>query len=264
MTSDLFDDALYFDDWLFAAPREGCCYISLLNTSSPQPVDVLGRLPGEALCPERFPISDLDRIRRQLGEYSFSALYQQRPMPLEGGLFKKKWFTRIVDRPPAGLRWFRGYDLAISTKTSADFTATARCAMDRQGNIYIADVFRARLEYPDQRKLVVDRLVNERDTEHGIEQALHAQAFIQDLRREPRLARCAIRLVNVNSDKFTRALAWANRAEEGKIILVNGPWVKQFLDEVCSFPNATHDDQVDAVSLSIQMLDRRSRQFWSF
>jgi predicted phage terminase large subunit-like protein len=226
--------------------------------------DPLGRLPGEALCPERFPISDLDRIRRQLGEYSFSALYQQRPMPLEGGLFKKKWFTRIVDRAPAGLRWFRGYDLAISTKTSADFTATARCAMNRQGNIYIADVFRARLEYPDQRKLVVDRLVNERDTEHGIEQALHAQAFIQDLRREPRLARCAIRLVNVNSDKFTRALAWANRAEEGKIILVNGPWVKQFLDEVCSFPNSTHDDQVDAISLSIQMLDRRRHQFWSF
>jgi predicted phage terminase large subunit-like protein len=226
--------------------------------------DVLGRQPGEALCPERFTISDIDRIRRQLGEYSFSALYQQRPMPLEGGLFKKKWFTRIVDRAPAGLRWFRGYDLAISTKTSADFTATARCAMDRQGNIYIADVFRARLEYPDQRKLVVDRLVNERDTEHGIEQALHAQAFIQDLRREPRLARCAIRLVNVNADKFTRALAWANRAEEGKIILVNGPWVKQFLDEVCSFPNSTHDDQVDAVSLSIQMIDRRRRQFWSF
>lgn len=185
-------------------------------------------------------------------------------MPLEGGLFKKKWFTHFVDRAPDGLRWIRGYDLAISTKTSADFTASARCAMDRNGNIYIADVFRARLEYPDQRKFVVDRLINERDTEHCIEDALHAKAFIQDLRREPSLARHAIRLVSVTTDKFTRALAWANRAEEGKIILVRGPWLGPFLDEVCSFPNSAHDDQTDAVSLAIQMIDRRKRQFWRF
>jgi predicted phage terminase large subunit-like protein len=227
-------------------------------------IDPIGRLPGDALCPERFPLRELTRIRRQLGEYSFAALYQQRPMPLEGGLFKKKWFRQIVDRAPEGLRWFRGYDLAISTKTSADYTATARCAIDRHGNLYIADVFRARLEYPEQRKLVVDRLTKERDTEHGIESALHAQAFIQDLRREPSLARHAIRLVRVTNDKFTRSLAWANRAEEGKVILVRGPWLNQFLDEVCSFPNSPHDDQVDAVSLSVQMIDMRKRQFWRF
>jgi predicted phage terminase large subunit-like protein len=228
------------------------------------PIDDIGRLPGDALCPERFDLNELARIRRQLGEYSFAALYQQRPMPLEGGLFKKKWFTHIVDAAPDGLRWIRGYDLAISTKTSADFTATARVAMDRNGVIYIADVIRARLEYPDQRKLVVDRLVNERDTEHCIEDALHAKAFIQDLRREPALARHAIRVVSVTNDKFTRALAWANRAEEGKIALVRGPWLKTFLDEVCSFPNAAHDDQVDAVSIAIQTIDRRRRQFWRF
>ena len=136
-----------------------------------QRFDPIGRHPGEPLCPARFNLAELQRIRRQLGEYSFAALYQQRPMPLEGGLFKKKWFKQIVDQAPAGLRWFRGYDLAISTKTSADFTASARCAIDRNGNLFIADVFRARLEYPDQRKFVVDRLINERDTEHGIEKA---------------------------------------------------------------------------------------------
>ena len=238
---------------------------SILSPSSLSNIcDPIGRRPGDALCPERFPLAELARIRRQLGEYSFSSLYQQRPMPLEGGLFKKKWFTQIVEVAPRGLRWFRGYDLAISTKTSADFTASARCSIDRHGNLYIADVFRARLEYPDQRKFVVDRLRSERDTEHGIESALHAQAFIQDLRREPSLARHAIRLVRVTSDKFTRALAWANRAEEGKVFLVRGPWLKTFLDEVTSFPNAAHDDQVDAVSLAVQMMESRRRQFWRF
>jgi len=185
-------------------------------------------------------------------------------MPLEGGLFKKKWFTRIIDIPPAGLRWFRGYDLAISTKTSADYTASARVAIDNEGFLYIADVFRARVEYPEPRKFIIDRLRNERDTEHCIEDAIHAKAVVQDLRRDPSLACCAVRLVTVTNDKFTRALAWANRAEEGKVILVRGPWLNMFLNEVCSFPNAAHDDQVDAVSIAVQNIHRRKRQCWGF
>ena len=230
----------------------------------PRRWDAIGRHPGDALCPEHFPLRELERIRRQLGEYSFSALYQQRPMPLEGGLFKKKWFTRIVDRAPAGLRWVRGYDLAISLKTSADFTASARVALDTNGDLYISDVFRARVEYPDQRKFIVDRLINERDTHHCIEDAIHAKAIIHDLRRDPRLARCAVKLVRVTNDKFTRALAWANRAEEGKVVLVRGPWLNMFLDEVCSFPNSAHDDMVDAVSLAVRSIDRPRRQLWRF
>jgi len=235
------------------------CQLSIINFPDP-----LGRNVGDALWPERFPVDELLRIKRQMGTYSFSALYQQRPVPLEGGLFKKSWFKQIIPVPPQGLRWFRGYDLAISTKTSADYTASARCAIDRQGNIYIADVYRARLEYPDQRKFVIDRMTKERDTEHGIEAAMHAQAFIQDLRRMPGLARFAIKPVRVTSDKFTRALAWANRAEEGKVILVRGPWIHAFLEEVCSFPNSPHDDQVDAVSLCVQMMEARKRMIWRF
>jgi predicted phage terminase large subunit-like protein len=240
---------------------------SLLHSATPplpRRWDAIGRIPGDPLCPERFSIRELERIRRQLGEYSFSALYQQRPMPLEGGLFKKKWFTRIIDIAPARLRWFRGYDLAISTKTSADYTASARVAIDNEGFLYISDVFRARVEYPEQRKFIIDRLRNERDTEHCIEDAIHAKAVIHDLRRDPSLARCAVRLVTVTNDKFTRALAWANRAEEGKVVLVRGPWLNMFLDEVCSFPNAAHDDQVDAVSIAVQNIHRRKRQCWGF
>lgn len=254
-------------------------------------VDLLGRQPGEALCPERFSRDDLLRIKRQLGTYSFSALYQQRPTPPEGGLFKRKWFSRIVDKPPQGLKWVRAYDLAVSTNTSADYTASFRCALDKStGELYIADGFRKRIEFPEQRKFIVDRILNEPDTEHGIELALHGQAFIQDLRREHRLFARAFRGIKVTTDKFTRALSWANLAEEGKVILVRGctpdrrrapllpeegwpstartgwreaggflsaNWIEDFLDEITTFPNSTHDDQIDAVSLAVQMLEHR-------
>jgi predicted phage terminase large subunit-like protein len=49
------------------------------------------RLPGEPLCPERVPLDVLQRIRTRLGSYWWNALYQQRPSPAEGLLFRKDW-----------------------------------------------------------------------------------------------------------------------------------------------------------------------------
>jgi predicted phage terminase large subunit-like protein len=227
--------------------------------------DPLGRRPGEPLCPDRFPKEDLERIKRRLGSYSFSALYQQRPTPPEGGLFKRSWFSQIVDKPPEHLRWCRGYDLAISTKDSADYTASVRCALDKTtGELYIADGFRKRMEFPEQKRFIVDRIRNEKNTEHGIEQALHGMAFIQELRREERLFGRAFRGIKVKGDKFTRALSWANLAEEGKVILVRGAWIDEFLEEICTFPNSRHDDQLDAVSIAVEMIERRKHVAFGF
>jgi hypothetical protein len=58
--------------------------------------DPLGRQPGEALCPERFSVADLERVRTVLGTYSFEALYQQRPRPQAGALMKREWLGQIA------------------------------------------------------------------------------------------------------------------------------------------------------------------------
>lgn len=226
--------------------------------------DPLGRKPGEALCPQRYGVETLERIRRKLGSYSFSALYQQRPSPAEGGMFKRAWFRRIVDQAPEGLRWKRGYDLAISTKTSADYTASFRCAKDAMGNIYIADGFRRRIEYPEQRRYIIERMLTEADTEHGIESALHGRALVQDIRRADGTLSKPLRSIHVEKDKLTRALAWLNLAEEGKLILVRGPWIDEFVEEIAAFPTGRHDDQIDAVSIAVSMLARTGYGFWTF
>ena len=227
--------------------------------------DPLGRSPGTALCPQRYDEARLAEIKRQLGSYSFSALYQQRPTPADGGIFKREWFKKIVDRAPDGLQWKRGYDLAVATKTSSCYTASFRVAIDKAtGNMYIADGFRQRIEFPDQRRYIVSRIKLEKNTEHGIEKALHGQALIQDLRRETRMFGRTVRGVDVTTDKVTRALKWAPLAEEGKIILVRGAWNREFLDEVGQFPGGQFDDQIDAVSLAVTMFDDKGRKMWAF
>ncbi|WP_255093312.1 terminase [Synechococcus sp. J7-Johnson] len=53
------------------------------------------RRAGEALCPERFPLSELLKIRSRSGSYWWQALYQQRPSPATGSIFLRQWL-----RPP--------------------------------------------------------------------------------------------------------------------------------------------------------------------
>ena len=56
------------------------------------------REPGAPLCPERFPLAELEQIRIRAGRYWWEALYQQRPSPAEGLLFRSEWLR------PANLR----------------------------------------------------------------------------------------------------------------------------------------------------------------
>ncbi len=222
------------------------------------------RKPGEALWPERFPAEVLRRRKLEIGSYAFSALYQQRPSPAQGHHFKREWLKFIVDSPPEGLRWFRGYDLAVSTKTDADYTASFRVALDEKTGIYyIADGFRKRIEYPEQRRFLIERMRSERSTTHGVETALHGSALVQDVRREGGLAKFPLRPVRVDRDKVTRALAWAAHAEAGKLALVRGGWIGDFVEELAAFPHGTHDDQIDAVSVAFGMfgLKHKSQGF---
>jgi predicted phage terminase large subunit-like protein len=97
-------------------------------------------------------------------------------------------------------------------------------------------------------------MVSEKSTEHCVEAAMHGKALVQDLRTDPTVRRYPLREVTVDTDKLTRALAWLNLAEAGKVFLVRGPWIQDFIDEICRFPSGKHDDQVDAVSIAVSML----------
>ena len=56
------------------------------------------RLPGEPLCPERFPLAELEEIKIRAGSYWWNALYQQRPSPAEGLLFQRHWLLQTPQR----------------------------------------------------------------------------------------------------------------------------------------------------------------------
>ncbi len=65
----------------------------------PDPTDVLDRRKRDVLHPARESRETLERIKVDIGSLSFSAQYQQSPVPLEGNLVKRSWF-RTYDFPP--------------------------------------------------------------------------------------------------------------------------------------------------------------------
>ena len=47
-------------------------------------------------------------------------------------------------------------------------------------------------------------------------------------------------------DKLTRLKSIQPILESRRVILINGPYINLFLDSLCTFPNAQHDDDCDA------------------
>lgn len=179
----------------------------------------------------------------------------------QGNVFRRDWF-RIVEAAPEGLRWVRYWDLAASVKESADYTASVACALGTDGVLYLRDMVRGKWEWPEQERIIVQTALAEPGTTHGIEKALHGIAALQTLMRRRDLLRTTIKGIDVDRDKLSRALPLSARAEQGKVVLVRGPWIPSFLDELTAFSGdgKTHDDQVDTASGGLAMLAGRPRK----
>ncbi len=179
---------------------------------------------------------------------------------LEGALFRRPWF-QFVETAPQDLRWYRYWDLAASIKTTADYTASCAVALGEDGVLYVRDMIHGRWEWPDAKKVIMQTMLFDPAVEHGVEEAMHGLAGIQELRREPSIANVTLRGIRVDRDKVSRALPAAARAESGKLKLVRGPWNSAFLDEACTFPHGQHDDMIDSLSGGLHMISQHKRRF---
>lgn len=223
----------------------------VFGTSRPNSALFQSRTADNPFLPSEFA----DTLREQYPSQFALQELEGEFVDLIGGVFKREWF-RIVEHAPEGLRWARYWDLAASTKQSADYLASCAVALAGDGTLYIRDMVHGRWEWPDQEKLLVTTMLSEPKTVHGIEKALHGIAALQALARRKELVNIAVKGIDVDRDKLSRALPLSARAEQGKVCLVRGNWIPSFLDELTAFSGdgKTHDDQVDAAAGGLQMV----------
>lgn len=206
---------------------------------------------GELLNPGRFNAKVVADLKRDMGEYAYTGQYQQRPVPREGGLFKRQWFeNRILGVAPPGTVWIRHWDLAAS-KNKGAWTAGVKLGRMPDGRFVVGHVNRFREEGDVVRKNI--KLQCELDgyeTTVSIPQDGGQAGKVQKQDMLVYLAGFTVRVLLEASlgDKQNRASPFSVQCEAGNVFLVKGDWNEDYLDELCLFPGGKFKDQVDASS----------------
>lgn len=205
---------------------------------------------GAALCPERYDEAALARIKTILGR-SYTALYQQRPTPRSGDLFKWEWFKPLVEAPALAQR-VRYWDTA-GTEAGGDYTVGALVSRTHDGVFTVEDIVRGQWS-PGRRDAMI-RATADRDREtfrRGPTIWLEHEAGVAGAERTRATIRLLVghtaRAERVTGSKSFRAEPFAAQAEAGNVRVLKRAWTTAFLTELCEFPASKHDDQVDAVS----------------
>jgi predicted phage terminase large subunit-like protein len=216
--------------------------------------DPIGRAEGEPLWPERYPLQTLESIRRQLGSAAFASLYQQRPAPIEGRMFRREWW-RFYSAPPASFTQIvMSVDSAFKTGQETDYSAFTIWGNTRSDGIYLLHAWRDRVEFPELKRKVKEFADQWRPNAVLVEDKASGQSLIQELKRDTNLPIIAVK---VDKDKVTRAAAVTPLVEAGKVLLPErAGWLDDYLDELSTFPSAAHDDYVDSTTQALTRLSQ--------
>lgn len=211
-----------------------------------EPNDPLGRPVGAALCPDRYDEVALKERQVVLGEYGFSALFQQRPTPRSGNMFPRDKVT-FLDAPPAGIRWVRYWDKA-GTQDGGKRTAGVRMGV-HDGRVIIADSTISQLG--SERRNALMRTTAELDgggVSVWVEQEPGSGGKESAELSVKLLAGFSVHIERVTGDKVVRADPFAAQWQAGNVTVIRGPWNKAYLDELELFPSGAYSDQTDASS----------------
>lgn len=217
--------------------------------------DLLGRKPGEALWPERFPVERLLKIKKDIGSFLFESLYQQNPTRREGELVKRSWFKFYKTLP--SLRFFdeiiQSWDMAFKDTQESSFVVGQVWGRIKAEK-YLLDQVRDRMGFVETIQAV--RTLSAKWPMAGaklVEDKANGPAVISALMKEiPGLI-----AVTPEGSKESRLVAVSPQIEAGNVFIPDpqiAPWVHDYIEELCNFPRGKYDDQVDATTQALNRL----------
>lgn len=227
--------------------------------------DPLGREPGEFMVSARGRSrKDWEQRKREAGSRSWNALFQGRPAPAEGNIFQREWWQfhdapQWVERED-GSRVAIGFDEVI---TSWDMTFKNTAGTDyvcgqvwarRGACAYLLDQVHRRMTFVETLQAVRSLAARwPQSTAKLVEDKANGTAVINFLRRTI----AGLIPVEPDGSKSARAAAVSPLVEAKNVFLPApeiAPWVDDLIEEAAGFPNAAHDDRVDAMSQALNRL----------
>ena len=223
--------------------------------------DALGRSEGEPLwTDDDYGYgAQLVSLRDTTPPRVWSALYQQSPAPDEGNFFKEEWLKPIDIIPHhTALRVYGGSDYAV-TSEGGDWTVHVVIGIDHTNRMYLLDVWRRQVAADVWIEGLCDLVQKYKPLEWAEETGQIRSGigpFLEKRMSQRRLYVTRTQFASRN-DKSIRARSIQGRmALDGLYYPKHAAWAADFIAETLSFPAAKFDDQVDALALVGQLLDK--------
>lgn len=258
--------------------------------------DPLGRIEGEPLWPGEYGAEKLTAIRRRIGSFAFTALYQQRPQELHGGAFQAAWFQwyHADDIRLEGDTWYWqdqpltvvfGVDPATTAKSTSDDFALVVLGMTPQMDVLVLDVIADPTPIGEQLPLVVEQYRRYAPDRITVEDNQGQAYFVHNLktwhRDKPGVTPLPVKAQTSTGAKYDRITRNVPLTEDGHVYLrsvrpeqdgwvdldrlpgvkMHRRMVKLYQQLVTLNPAMEHDDAADAWDLAIS--GTRARKFFA-
>lgn len=218
--------------------------------------DPLGRQPGEALWPERFPVEFL-RSQKRLDPLGYAALYQQRPSPEEGAFFKADEIVAysLNERPKLeSMRFYVASDHAVGAdKKKHDASVFLVAGVCPNNYVWLIDCWWKRAPSDIAVDAMLDLMERWRPQIWWAEDGHITKSigpFLLKRKLERGITGCPIDTVHPAKSKEQRAQSVKGLMGMKRVMFPKAAqWYSQAKHELLQFPNGANDDFVDALSL---------------
>lgn len=226
--------------------KEGGVWTVIRLPATGEKGDPLGREEGEALWPERFDEEALAGKKSEIGEREWAALYQCRPAPAEGAVWK--WFPRYEELPvPQSI--VIAIDTAYTESKRSDYTAWAAWGKSNgRGYLIEADHFRGEIPAAERYVKMFYESMKHRYSMVPIRPIVRRSVAIDRVSsqhlRDKGVPVIPVKLPGGDTEALANMIAPDFEASR-MLIPERASWLEAWLQEHLQFPGGTHDDFVE-------------------
>ena len=209
--------------------------------------DPLARKIGAMLWPEWFDAKHWEQFR--LNRRTWSSLYQQRPAPDQGILFRREDMA-VYDNAPEGLHIIGASDHAV-TPDEGDWTEHGIAGVANDGAVYLLDWWRGQTGPEEWIERQLDMIVRWKPLAWFGEMGPLRRATEGRIRQRmtDRRSPCRLEWLAHIGDKATKAQSIIAVAGMGRLFWPRAAWVGELQRQCLVFPAGSPDDGVDTLGM---------------